>query len=149
MSAPLVETYSNVHTALLRQLRTVAGLPETKYWSRENEDAKKPPVGTSPGWLRETFDAQPNEQASVGNDNRLIRHFGTWFVDLMVPKNRGNTLADQLRGGMLVAFAPGSAISAGGQVVTIRTAYPSRGFNTDDWYQAPFTITWRADNVTP
>ncbi len=150
MSATLEDTYNNIHSALTTQLLTVVGLPDKKYWRRENEQFATPPAGTKPGWLAESFQPQPNEQASVGKENRLIRHFGAWFVDLMVPSNTGTKAGKALAGLIVKAFPPGDAVAANGQIVTIRTAYLSGGLqDTEDWYKLPVTITWRADNLTP
>lgn len=149
MTALLADIYGNVHSALKQQLKTVSGIPADALWATENVDFEKPSPTAGTPWLRETFDPQPNVQASLGNVSRKIRQPGVWTLQLFVPKNSGKQYVEGLAGRIVAAFAPGGTLSYGGQLVDIRSAFATRGLPEPDWYAQLVTITWRADNYTP
>ena len=138
---------AELRAALEAQLATVAGIPATTHWVRENaapnddEDADEDiPAGDS--WVETLLGFDDGQRRELPASQSRIWHTGTWHVWLHFPVNRGSADADTLADAVVAAFPNGQGFTSGSTTVTVRSVGRRAGVQQQNDWVVPIKVRW-------
>lgn len=99
----------------------------------------KPSPGV--GYLEPSLLIATPAMASVGTGG-VDRHSGIFQIDVIEHKNTGPGSAMQKADAIAAQFTRGLALVSNAVTVTIERSWPAAGFNRDDWFVVPVSVSW-------
>lgn len=115
--------------------RLLAGLPQGRAW----EGTEFLPQTGQP-WLRESFRPLSSEVRSLGVGG-TIAHTMTGNLSLFYPSRRGTLAVERMAGAVVDLFAPGTALTYGGNSGVVLRCERQPLVQEPDWVSAPVIVS--------
>ena len=127
---------SNIHKALARHLNDNFSKSSDVIW----ENVKKN-LNVSSTYFRETYIPNDTEQKTLGSSGET-EDFGLYQIDVLVPVGTSTIPTEEFIEELSILFKSGTHLIESGVDVLIEKTTAAQGFNQDNWYTTPFTISW-------
>lgn len=139
MATDFATLHRDVRRALRDRLKTSPYYTGPALVDWEGGDFKTPLTAVT--FWRERLKPVTGITRSLG-PNALIRHRGTYLVDVYVASGKGNKEADLQAGSILTVFPLDLQLVHNGRVVTIDGAGRDGGRVDTLWLHVPITVSW-------
>jgi len=138
---------AELRAALETQLATVAGIPATTLWVKENRtpndnDADEEEIAASDAWVEMLLGFDDGDRKEAPASQSRIWHTGTWHVWYRSPPGIGSAAADLIADAIVAAFPNGQDFTSGGTQVTIRSVGRRAGFQQKAEWVVPVKVRW-------
>lgn len=130
---------TNIHKALAGYLNTNFSSSSNVIWENVKKDLIE-------GQIYVSEDYMPNDtnQITLGSSGEF-RDFGLYQLTIYVPVGTSTITADTYIEELSNLYKPGTYITKSGVSVFIEKSTPAQGFQQDNWYMIPLTISWTCD----